>query len=228
MSADPCPPRDNSSSKNSNLKPQTCNDCSSLRHALLPHPHAPTALVPLLPHPLPLISPHLLRSYFDAVINLVEGYCIFAFYKMLQLNAGGPEGVIQMIQTSQQTAPCYATCQRQYPTQCHSVIHLLLVQFMTLRPLMFLFIAILEQNPEKWEPLIRLLTILCIISLIVAMLALLRAYYILSEHAIRLRPTIKVLFVKGIVFILVVQELIIASYQKTGIFQTEGETLEEM
>jgi uncharacterized membrane protein YidH (DUF202 family) len=161
------------------------------------------------------------------VINLVEGYCIFAFYKMLQLNAGGPTGVIQMIQTSEHTSPCYATCQQKSPKQCNSVIHYLLVQFMTLRPLMFLFIAILEENPQKWEKLIRLLTILCIISLIAAMLALLRAYHVLSEHAVRLRPTIKVLFVKGIVFVLVVQELIIASYQKTGIFQTQGEDLEE-
>jgi hypothetical protein len=157
----------------------------------------------------------------------VEGYCIFAFYKMLQLNVGGPSGTIQMLQTSEHTAPCYATCQQKCPKQCNTVIHVLLLQFMTLRPLMFLFIAILEENPEKWDKLIRLLTALCIISLILAMLALLRAYHVLGEHALRLRPTVKVLFVKGIVFILVVQELIIASYQKTGIFQTSGEDLEQ-
>jgi uncharacterized membrane protein YidH (DUF202 family) len=166
-------------------------------------------------------------SFFDAAINLVEGYCIFAFYKMLQLNAGGPDGVIQMIQTSEHTAPCYATCQQKCPKQCNSTIHYLLVQFMTLRPLMFFFIAILEENPHRWENLIRLLTILCIISLVAAMLALLRAYHVLSEHANRLRPTIKVLFVKGIVLVLVIQQLVIASYQKTGIFQTQGEDLEE-
>jgi hypothetical protein len=181
---------------------------------------------PPLPSLLLLLLMICVRSYFDAAINLVEGYCIFAFYKMLQLNVGGPSGTIQMIQTSEHTAPCYATCQQKCPRQCNSLIHFLLVQFMTLRPLMFLFIAILEEHPERWDKLIRLLTALCIISLILAMIALLRVYHVLGEHAMRLRPTVKVLFVKGIVFILVVQELIIASFQKTGIFQTHGEDLE--
>mmetsp|Transcript_19574 Transcript_19574/g.20279 ORF Transcript_19574/g.20279 Transcript_19574/m.20279 type:complete len:347 (+) Transcript_19574:71-1111(+) len=166
-------------------------------------------------------------SYFDALINLIEGYCIFAFYKMLQLNACGPEGTIAMIKSSEHTAPCYGSCQKGCPKQCYSIIHILLYQFMTLRPLMFLFIAILEKNPEKFDKLIRLLTALCIISLILAMLALLRIYHILADHAGRLKPTVKVLFVKGIVFMLVIQELVISSYQKTGIFQGKGEDLEQ-
>lgn len=146
---------------------------------------------------------------------------------MLQLNACGPEGTIAMIKSSEHTAPCYGSCQKGCPKQCYSIIHILLYQFMTLRPLMFLFIAILEKNPEKFDKLIRLLTALCIISLILAMLALLRIYHILADHAGRLKPTVKVLFVKGIVFMLVIQELVISSYQKTGIFQGKGEDLEQ-
>ena len=146
---------------------------------------------------------------------------------MLQLNACGPEGTIEQIQSSIHTRPCYGPCQKGCPKGCFWTIHILIYQFMTLRPLMFLFIAILEENPTKFESLIRLLTALCIISLIVAMLALLRAYHILADHAHRLNPTGKVLFVKGIVFILVIQEIIISSYQHTGIFQGHGQDLEK-
>jgi hypothetical protein len=146
---------------------------------------------------------------------------------MLQVYAGGKSAVVNLIQASPYTAPCCEICQKKSPSCCNNTLHILILQFMTVRPLLFLFIAILERQPEKFHSLIRFLTSLTSLSLIVAMIALIRAYHILAPRGLLLRPTIKILFVKGIVLMLVIQQHVISSYQKTGMFGGSGPTLEE-
>lgn len=167
-----------------------------------------------------------IRSFFDAAINVVEGYCIYAYYKMLIVYVGGKGGAVPLIASSSHTEPCCKCCMHGYPTKCYSAMDLLILQFMIFRPLVFLGVAVVEVTSEN-HALIQLLSALGTISLIMGMIALLRGYHILAEHTEPLFPTKKVLFIKGIVAVMLIQNLVINSYQHTGLFQSGGESLHE-
>jgi hypothetical protein len=156
----------------------------------------------------------------------VEGYCIYAYYKMLIVFVGGRGGAVPLIESSPHTEPCCKCCMHRHPTKCYSAMDLMILQFMTVRPLLFLGVAIVEVTSEN-HALIQLLSALGTISLIIGMLALLRGYHILAEHTEPLFPTKKVLFIKGIVLIMIIQNMVINSYQHTGLFQAGKESLHE-
>jgi hypothetical protein len=165
-------------------------------------------------------------EFFEVGISFTEGYCIYCFYKMLQFHVGNREEVLNLIESSDYTKPCCSICQKKAPKCCHYVIEICLVQFFTLRPFCFLMAAILEHYFED-GPLVQLLTISTIISLVVAMICLLRSYNFMIHATKSLAPTQKVLFIKLIILLLVIQNLIISWQQETGLFSSNHESLED-
>lgn len=163
-------------------------------------------------------------EFFEAGISFIEGYCIFCFYKMLKFHVGSKEATVQYIEQSNYTQPCCYSCQKKSPHCCYGFIDIALTQFCTVRPALFLLAAIIGLKGES--SILAVLEILTIISLIVAMICLLRVYNFLIQHTTILAPTQKVLFIKGIIILLVIQNMLVASQQKTGIFDN-GEHMEE-
>lgn len=157
----------------------------------------------------------------------MEGYCIYAYYRMLIVYLGGKQRVVPLIKNSTHTQPCYQCCQQGHPVTCFYALDYLILQFMAIRPLFFLAVAIIEETTHNARA-VRVFTAAGSLSLIFGMLALLRAYHLLAEHTAPLFPTKKVLFIKGIVFVMIVQNLVVHSYQRTGLFQGDGKDLEEM
>lgn len=156
-------------------------------------------------------------NFFEVGISFFEAYCIYCFYKMLKFHIGNKQDVVAIIQESDYTGPCCTSCQKNTPNCCYKVVEGCLVQFFTLRPLLFLFLAILERSSYD-GPLLQLLTVSTVISLIVAMISLLRAYNYMIDRTVSLMPTQKVLFIKGIILIMVIQNLVVTSQQETGLF----------
>lgn len=145
---------------------------------------------------------------------------------MLAFRVGSRSEVVELIQSSDYTRPCCASCQKKTPKCCYSVIEMLLIQFFTLRPFFFLLIALIEEAGHH-GPIVKILTISTTISLIVAMIGLLRAYNFMSQHTKALLPAQKVLFIKAIILLMVIQNLIVSSQQETGMFAKSGHDQEE-
>jgi hypothetical protein len=173
-----------------------------------------------------LIIPHI-WDFFEVGISFVEGYCIYCFYKMLSFRVGNKADIVDLIQESDYTRPCCASCQKKSPRCCYSAIEILLIQFFTLRPFLFLMIAFIELGDDPSEQLLQLLTILTVVSLVVAMIGLLRSYNFMVEKTRALLPAQKVLFIKAIILLMVIQNLVISSQQETGIFAKHGHDQEE-
>jgi hypothetical protein len=146
---------------------------------------------------------------------------------MLAYRVGNRRDIIDLIQSSDYTRPCCATCQKNAPRCCYSTIELLLIQFFTLRPFLFLVIALVESGGHHGGPLLQLISIMTTISLIVAMVGLLRAYNFMVKRTTALLPAQKVLFIKAIILLMVIQNLVISSQQETGVFAKGGHDQEE-
>lgn len=175
-----------------------------------------------------LIIPHY-WNFFEIGISFIEGYCIYCFYKMLAFRIGSKEEVILLIEVSPYTQPCCQTCQQKTPKCCYNIIEIFLIQFFIFRPFLFLFIALIELSPshDEYNSILTFLSLLTTISLIFAMIALLRSYNFLSEHTKGLLPAQKVLFIKAIILLMVIQNLVITSQQETGLFAKNGHNQEE-
>jgi hypothetical protein len=146
---------------------------------------------------------------------------------MLSYRVGNRNEIIKLIEASDYTRPCCATCQKKSPRCCYGTIELLLIQFFTLRPFLFLVIALIELAGHHGGPLLQLLSILTTISLIIAMVGLLRSYNFMVERTTALLPAQKVLFIKAIILLMVIQNLVISSQQETGVFAKGGHDQEE-
>lgn len=136
---------------------------------------------------------------------------------MLAFRVGSRTEVVELIKESDYTRPCCASCQKKTPNCCYSVIEMLLIQFFTLRPFLFLLIAFIEEAGHH-GPIIQVLSISTTISLIIAMIGLLRSYNFMSGHTKGLLPAQKVLFIKAIILLMVIQNLVVSSQQETGVF----------
>jgi uncharacterized membrane protein YidH (DUF202 family) len=88
-------------------------------------------------------------------------------------------------------------------------------------------IAFIELAEDPNHQLLQLLTILTVISLVVAMIGLLRSYNFMVERTKALLPAQKVLFIKAIILLMVIQNLVISSQQETGVFAKSGHDQEE-
>ena len=144
---------------------------------------------------------------------------------MLIVFVGGKDRTILLIENSEHTQPCCKVCQQKHPVATFHTIDYSIYQFMTVRPILFVVVAVAEEVTPSLV-MVKVMTLMGSLSLIIGMIALIRAYHILAEHTAPLFPTKKVLFIKGIVLLVILQNVVVSSYQRTGLFQERGVNLE--
>ncbi len=145
-------------------------------------------------------------EFFEA---LIEGYCILSFYKMLFITLPTVTGKSTLsIYKDTNHAGLFETCHKNNTECCKNTVTILLYQFFLIRPILVLLAAIGELNHD--EGMYKAFTALQIISLISAMIALLRAYHITIEYsAPEHYLTRKVIFIKAIIIVFAIQNIIV-------------------
>jgi hypothetical protein len=145
-------------------------------------------------------------EFFEA---LIEGYCILSFYKMLFITLPTVTGKSTLsIYKDTNHAGLFDTCHKNNTECCKNTVTILLYQFFLIRPILVLIASIGELNHD--EGMYQAFTALQIISLISAMIALLRAYHITIEYsAPEHYLTRKVIFIKAIIIVFAIQNIIV-------------------
>ena len=162
-------------------------------------------------------------NFIEFAVSFVEGYCIYCFFMMISQEVGSMEEMKRLIIDADVQAPCFHGCQKNTPEGCYKTMRVLLFQFMSVRPILFLIIALLEYK-ERPHKAIVIIAVLTIISIIVAMIALIRSYNIFVKAMSHMYPSNKILFVKLIIFLVILENNIVHKYQKSGPFDS-GETM---
>jgi len=147
-----------------------------------------------------------IMEFFEA---LIEGYCILSFYKMLFLTLPTVTGksTVQIYKDTHHSG-VFDKCHKENTECCKSTVTMLLYQFFLIRPILVLLAGIGEIHHN--EKMYKAFTALQVISLISAMIALLRAYHITIEYcASEFNLTRKVIFIKGIIIIFAIQNIVV-------------------
>lgn len=152
---------------------------------------------------------------FETVESFVEAYCIYCYFALLVMYCGGKERVMMLMRETE--AGGCQSCTRDTPDCCYETINLLLLQFVVVRPILNLLYALTEMNGKENVTLRTLMTI----SLVIAMIGLLRIYKILRPHTQAMDATSKVLVIKALILLLVLQDLAVQSLYSAGVFNTE-------
>lgn len=157
----------------------------------------------------------------EAAEALVEGYSIYCFYKMVSFYVGDKTKILTTIQNYSTSRKHYdildfICCwinmvQHRAPKLFSSILHTCFFQFVTIRPILVLLAGIFEIKTGSRRNSITVIFIaLYVISLIVAMFALLRYYHILETIDIsEVRPISKALFIKFIILLIVIQNIVV-------------------
>ena len=158
----------------------------------------------------------------EAFEALVEGYCIYCFFKAMMLFIASEDLVINYIRSYQaeriDAANVLCFCfhfyikdiQTSNPKLYLSIIRNMLFQFFAFRPIIVLLAGIFHYITDATiNPGTVICVIIYIISLIAAMMCLLRFYHIVSKHITPMNAVVKILFVKAIILVIIIQNLIV-------------------
>lgn len=149
----------------------------------------------------------------EAFEALIEGYCIFCLFKMLVIFVGNTESITNEISNKSIDVNAFSFCQKNSPRKCFRMIQLQMVQFFTLRPILVLIAGLAEML--NWPRQVYLgFTVLYVIALFTAMIALINFYRSIKELTAPLNPLRKFLFVKGYILLIVIQNIIINQVSK--------------
>jgi hypothetical protein len=162
-------------------------------------------------------------NFIEFAVSFVEGYCIYCFFVMISHEVGSIEEMKRLITEADVQAPCFHGCQKNTPEGCYKTMRILLFQFMSFRPICFLIIALLEYKERPHRSVV-IIAVLTIISIVVAMIALIRSYNIFVKAMSHMYLSNKILFVKLIIFLVIVENNIVHKYQKSGAFE-DGEPM---
>jgi len=143
----------------------------------------------------------------EAVEAWCEGYCIYCYFKFLTFYIGGKSRIIKLIQDSPHRWWCLPF-QSSHPGVFYDMLKILISQFLFLRPFLVLIAGIADMLTGR-SPLFVAFTALYIISLVAAMAALIISYHLFGEHTKPLLPLRKILFIKGYIVVLVVQNVVV-------------------
>ncbi len=143
----------------------------------------------------------------DTAESFVEAYCVYCFYKMQIYYIGSRENVLETLRNSTANFGILNGLERKYPNTYWWVCEKLLLQFLFFRPLYSLALGILDRKDNKPQ-IFALFTILQLLSLIFGMIGLLRITFVLSAHTRRLVTTWKLIFLKGIILMIVLENLL--------------------
>lgn len=156
-------------------------------------------------------------EFLEFGVSFVEGYCIYCFFVMIAHEIGSLDEVKRCIMDADVAAPCFYGCQKNTPLGCFMTMRILLMQFFLLRPLLFLIIAILEEL-QILHHLVVFLGVMVLVSIIVAMITLIRSYNIFNKSMGHLRLAKKILFIKFVIFIVLIGNNVVHKYQNSGYF----------
>ena len=147
-----------------------------------------------------------IMEFFEA---LIEGYCILSFYKMLFITLPTVTGKSTLsIYKDTPHSGIFDKCHKENTECCKNTVTILLYQFFLIRPILVLLAGIGEMHHN--EEMYKAFTALQIISLVSAMIALLRSYHITIDYcAPEFNLTRKVIFIKGIIIIFAIQNIIV-------------------
>jgi hypothetical protein len=144
----------------------------------------------------------------EALLTLVEGFCVYSFFKFTILSAQGRYHLLKTLRDSEYTQPCCHYFQKVSTGCCFSTIYLALWQFFIIRPILVLIAGIAEiHNVDSFY---KIFTALSLLSLVIAMVALIRMYQTIGSIAKHLYPERKILFLKGIILLFQIQDQILA------------------
>lgn len=182
-------------------KEETFMKILSLRVALLVPLFSIIAIISFVdPGSIPVIE------FFEA---LIEGYCILSFYKMLFVTLPTVTGksTLSIYKDTPHTS-VFDTCHKENTECCKNTVTILLYQFFLIRPILVLLAAIGEMHHD--EGMYQAFTTLQIISLLSAMVALLRSYHIAIDYcAAEFNLKRKIIFIKGIIVVFAIQNIIV-------------------
>jgi hypothetical protein len=143
----------------------------------------------------------------DALLALIEGFSVYCFFKMIVLSAESHDQIIKTLKDSDYTQPCCYSCQKDCTGCCYSTMYLALWQFFIIRPIFVLIDGIAELKGVT--RIFEIFTILAIICLIIAMASLIRMYQTIGSIGAHLHSERKILFVKGIILLMIIQTQIL-------------------
>jgi glucan phosphoethanolaminetransferase (alkaline phosphatase superfamily) len=156
-------------------------------------------------------------EFLEFGVSFVEGYCIYCFFVMIAHEIGSLDELRKCIIDADVANPCFYGCQKNTPLRCFMVMRILLMQFFVLRPLLFLIIAVLEEL-HMMHKFVVFLGVMVLLSIIVAMITLIRAYHIFNKSMGHLMLAKKILFIKFVIFIVLIGNNVVHKYQNSGYF----------
>lgn len=162
-------------------------------------------------------------AFFEFGVAMIEGYCIYCFFVMIAHEVGSMNEMRQLISDSRSAIPCANAMQSRKPQTCFTAMRFSLAQFFMIRPFCFLAIAIIEETAaesEKAHSIALIFGIIAITSIVVAMVALIRSYNIFVKPMSHLFPSRKILFVKIIIALVIIENNVVNRYQNVGVFAT--------
>ena len=159
----------------------------------------------------------------EAFEALVEGCCLYCFYRMLSISAGGDAETVTAIANYGTghvdlatviccwAYPCINHIQSKYPLALLKIIKWSIFQFFAVRPIFVLIAGIFEQRTgSRFNHITLIFIALYIASLILALASLLRFYHFTQAITVGLKPVLKIVFVKGIIAVIIIQNIVVA------------------
>ena len=148
----------------------------------------------------------------ESVEALFEGFSVWSFYKMLTLSIPSKELLLNAIKVDSNSG--IFGCLTQNPSLCFSLVHMLFLLFLFLRPTLLLIAGIAELNYN--ENLTILFSVLALVVLVATMIALIRFTHAVYKLVPTISPLIKIALVKGFIIIIAIENSIFNGTFKTA------------
>mmetsp|Transcript_6484 Transcript_6484/g.21871 ORF Transcript_6484/g.21871 Transcript_6484/m.21871 type:complete len:359 (-) Transcript_6484:59-1135(-) len=162
-----------------------------------------------------MLSPYILPVG-EALEALIEGAAIYSYFAMLVIYVGGPAEMIEIIRLKapEYFSPCCKPCGRNNPACCFRTCTVLIQQILWFRTLVS-FLYALAQLRNNDAIALRVVTILSLVSGMLALLQIYRASHHRTEH---LQATSKFVVIKVLIALVVLQGIIIDVLYAAGVF----------
>ena len=151
---------------------------------------------------------------FDVIIAVIDGYCMICFIRMILLFIGNKQYIFACIQFNPRKFTLFDRWSRADPAGFFSFCHMWLVQFIIMRPIAILVQAAMHSNIFQLhnvanKSLLVASIIIQFTSTVCGMFGLVRITLSLQDSMIQcLQPLLKLTFLKTIILLLVVQDIL--------------------
>ncbi len=148
-------------------------------------------------------------TFIDIGVSFFEAYCLYSFYKMQILYLGSHNNVLEALRHTKHHFLCGDGWETDHPERVLQISHAMLLQFLFVRPFFVLAQGVLELfQHSRSSPLFILFTVLQLLSTVLGLGALLRLSLALAHATERLRAMRKLAFLKVIVLVIIVENVV--------------------